>query len=227
MAEKPSKRYLAAAKLVDKKKTYLLKDAVALLKSVPKTKFDESVEVAFHLRVDTKKSDHMVRGTVVLPHGTGKKVRIAVFCRGEAEREAKEAGADIIGAQELIDKVAGGWMDFDSVVATPEMMRDLSKLGKVLGPRGLMPSPKTGTVTQNVAQAIKDLKAGKVEFKVDKQGGIHVAAGKISFTEAQIYENVLTLVETIKNARPASVKGEFIKSISVSTSMGPGLRVNV
>ena len=206
---------------------YTLKDAVAVLKSFPKTKFDESVEVAFHLRVDTKKSDHMIRGTVVLPHGTGKKVRIAVFCRGEAEKEAKEAGADIIGAQELIDKVAGGWMDFDCVVATPEMMRDLSKLGKILGPRGLMPSPKTGTVTQNVTQAIKDLKAGKVEFKVDKQGGIHVAVGKISFTEPQINENALTLIETIKNARPASVKGEFIKSVSVSTSMGPGLKVRV
>ena len=221
--KKQSKRFQAASKLADKTRVYTLKDAVAVLKSFPKTKFDESVEVAFHLRVDTKKSDHMIRGTVVLPHGTGKKVRIAVFCRGEAEKEAKEAGADIIGAQELIDKVAGGWMDFDCVVATPEMMRDLSKLGKVLGPRGLMPSPKTGTVTQNVTQAIKDLKAGKVEFKVDKQGGIHVAVGKISFTEPQINENALTLIETIKNARPASVKGEFIKSVSVSTSMGPGL----
>ena len=222
-----SKRYQAASKLVDRAKVYTLKDAVGVLKSFPKTKFDESVEVAFHLRVDTKKSDHMVRGTVVLPHGTGKKVRIAVFCRGEAEKEAQEAGADIVGAQELIDKVAGGWMDFDYVVATPEMMRDLSKLGKVLGPRGLMPSPKTGTVTQNVAQAIKDLKAGKVEFKVDKQGGIHVAVGKISFTEPQIYENALTLIETIRAARPVSVKGEFIKSVSVSTSMGPGLRVSL
>ena len=225
--KKQSKRFQAASKLADKTRVYTLKDAVAVLKSFPKTRFDESVEVAFHLRVDTKKSDHMIRGTVVLPHGTGKKVRIAVFCRGEAEKEAKEAGADIIGAQELIDKVAGGWMDFDCVVATPEMMRDLSKLGKVLGPRGLMPSPKTGTVTQNVTQAIKDLKAGKVEFKVDKQGGIHVAVGKISFTEPQINENALTLIETIKNARPASVKGEFIKSVSVSTSMGPGLKVSV
>ena len=225
--KKQSKRFQAASKLADKTRVYTLKDAVAVLKSFPKTKFDESVEVAFHLRVDTKKSDHMIRGTVVLPHGTGKKVRIAVFCRGEAEKEAKEAGADIIGAQELIDKVAGGWMDFDCVVATPEMMRDLSKLGKVLGPRGLMPSPKTGTVTQNVTQAIKDLKAGKVEFKVDKQGGIHVAVGKISFTEPQINENALTLIETIKNARPSSVKGEFIKSVSISTSMGPGLKLNV
>lgn len=226
MTKIPSKRYREAAKAVDKTKAYSLKEAIAVLKAVPKTKFDESVELAFHLGIDTKKSDHMVRGTVVLPYGTGKKVRIAVFCRGEAEKQAQEAGADYIGAQELIDKVAGGWMDFDCVVATPDMMRDLSKLGKVLGPRGLMPSPKTGTVTPNVAQAIKDLKAGKVEFKVDKQGGVHVAVGKISFSESQIYENALILINTLKGARPASLKGEFIKSISVSTSMGPGLKVS-
>jgi len=226
MATKHSKRFEAGVKLVDKTKVYALKEAIAVLKSVPKAKFDESLEVSFHLRVDTKKSDHMIRGTVVLPHGTGKKIRVAAFCKGEAEKQAQEAGADYIGAQELIDKVAGGWMDFDSVVATPDMMRDLSKLGKVLGPRGLMPSPKTGTVTPNVGQAIRDLKAGKVEFKVDKQGGIHVAVGKMSFSEAQLYENALTLIETVKNARPASVKGEFVKSISLSASMGPGLKVN-
>lgn len=226
MSVKPSKRYESASKLVDKAKFYTLKEAVAILKAAPKTKFDESVELAFHLKIDTKKSDHMVRGTVVLPHGTGKKVRIAVFCKGDAEREAQSAGADFVGAQELIDKVAGGWMDFDCVVATPDMMRDLSKLGKVLGPRGLMPSPKTGTVTQNVTQAIKDLKAGKVEFKADKQGGVHVAVGKISFGENQICENALTLIEQLKGARPASLKGDFIKSMCISTSMGPGLRLN-
>lgn len=225
--DKPSKRYQAAAKAVDKSKHYPLKDAISLLKSVPKTKFDESLEVSFHLRVDTKKSDHMVRGTVVLPHGTGKKIKVAVFCKGEAEKQAKEAGADYIGAQELIDKVAGGWMDFDNVVATPDMMRDLSKLGKVLGPRGLMPSPKTGTVTNNVAQAIKDLKAGKVEFKVDKQGGIHVAVGKMSFSQEQLVENALTLIDSVKNARPASVKGEFIRSVALSSTMGPGVKVDV
>ena len=226
MSVKPSKRYKESSKLVDKTKNYTLKEAVALLKSLPKTKFDESVELAFHLKIDTKKSDHMVRGTVVLPHGTGKKVRIAVFCKGESEKEAKEAGADYIGAQELIDKVAGGWMDFDCVVATPDMMRDLSKLGKVLGPRGLMPSPKTGTVTANVAGAIKDLKAGKVEFKADKQGGVHVAVGKVSFAEAQILENASTLIESLKSARPASLKGDFIKSMFISTSMSPGLRLS-
>ncbi|OIO36298.1 MAG: 50S ribosomal protein L1 [Candidatus Omnitrophica bacterium CG1_02_44_16] len=226
MSVKPSKRYKEGSKLVDKAKTYMLKDAVAVLKSLPKTKFDESVELAIHLNIDVKKSDHMVRGTVVLPHGTGKKVRIAVFCKGDAEKDAKEAGADYIGAQDLIDKVTGGWMDFDCVVATPDMMRDLSKLGKVLGPRGLMPSPKTGTVTTNVAGAIKDLRAGKVEFKADKQGGVHVAVGKISFTEAQILENALTLIEALNSTRPASLKGDFISSIYICTSMGQGLRLN-
>jgi large subunit ribosomal protein L1 len=226
MANKASKRYRAGVKDLEPRKVYGLKEAVHILKAFPKTKFDESMELVFSLGVDTKKSDHMVRGTVVLPHGTGKKVRVAVFCRGEAEKQAQDAGADYIGAQELIDKVAGGWMDFDSVVATPDMMRDLSKLGKVLGPRGLMPSPKTGTVTPNVAQAVKDLKAGKVEFKVDKQGGVHVAVGKLSFGEEQLYENAALLIETLKNARPASLKGEFIKSVYVSSSMGPGIKVN-
>jgi len=226
MATQRSKRFKEGEKLVDKAKAYTLKEAITVLKSFPKTKFDESVDIAFHLRIDSKKSDHMVRGTVVLPHGTGKKIRVAVFCRGESEKEAKDAGADYIGAQELINKVAEGWMDFDSVVATPEMMKDLSKLGKILGPRGLMPSPKTGTVTQNVAQAIKDLKAGKVEFKADKQGGVHVSVGKVSFGEDQLYENALTLIDTLKGSKPASLKGEFIKSISITTSMGPGLRVN-
>lgn len=225
MSRDKSKRYKACLKLVDKSKTYGLKEAIAILKSLPKTKFDESVDLAFHLKIDTKKSDHMVRGTVVLPHGTGKKVRIAVFCRGEAERDAKEAGADFIGSQDLIDKVAGGWMDFDYVVATPDMMKDLSKLGKVLGPRGLMPSPKTGTVTANVAGAIQDLRAGKVEFKADKQGGVHVSVGKLSFAENQIQENTITLIDVVKGSRPASLKGDYIKSISLSSSMGPGIKV--
>lgn len=227
MASVRGKRYEEGAKLVDRAKAYSLKDAIGILKKAPKPKFDESVDLAFHLRIDTKKSEHMVRGTVVLPHGTGKKIRVIVFCRGEVEKEAQAAGADYIGAQELINKVAEGWMDFDSVVATPDMMKDLSKLGKILGPRGLMPSPKTGTVTPNVAQAVKDLKAGKVEFKADKQGGIHVSVAKISFGENQIYENALTLIETLKASKPASLKGEFIKSACISTSMGPGLRLNL
>ncbi len=227
MARKTSKRMREAAKTVEAGKVYSLKEAIETLLSAPKTKLDESLEVSFHLRVDTKKSDHMVRGTVILPHGTGKKVRVAAFCRGEAEKEAQEAGADYIGAQELIDKVSGGWMDFDAVVATPDIMKDLSKLGKILGPRGLMPSPKTGTVTQKVGQAVKELKAGKVEYKVDKQGGIHVAVGKLSFGADKLCENALTLIESIKNAKPASVKGEFVKSLFLSSTMGPGCRTNV
>jgi len=226
MARKTSKRMREAAKTVEAGKVYSLKEAIETLLSAPKTKLDESLEVSFHLRVDTKKSDHMVRGTVILPHGTGKKVRVAAFCRGEAEKEAQEAGADYIGAQELIDKVSGGWMDFDAVVATPDIMKDLSKLGKILGPRGLMPSPKTGTVTQKVGQAVKELKAGKVEYKVDKQGGIHVAVGKLSFGADKLCENALTLIESIKNAKPASVKGEFVKSLFLSSTMGPGCRTN-
>ncbi len=226
MSKTISKRYKEASKLVDKSKSYTLKEAIGILKAAPKTKFDQSLELAFSLGIDTKKSDHMVRGTVVLPHGTGKKIKVAVFCKGDAEKDAKDAGADFIGAQELIDKVSGGWMDFDSVVATPDMMRDLSKLGKVLGPRGLMPSPKTGTVTQDVAKAVKELKAGKVEFKADKQGGIHVAVGKISFSEDHLVENASLLIESLKSSRPASLKGDFIKTISISTSMGPGMRVS-
>jgi len=222
-----SKRMKEAVKMVDTNKTYALKEAIGALLELPKAKFDESLEVAFALRVDTKKADHMVRGTVILPHGTGRKVRVAAFCRGEAEKEAQEAGADFIGAQELIDKVVGGWMDFDAVVATPDIMKDLSKLGKILGPRGLMPSPKTGTVTVKVGQAVKDLKAGKVEYKVDKQGGVHVAVGKLSFGVDKLNENALTLIESIKNAKPASLKGEFVKSVGISSTMGPGFRVSI
>jgi large subunit ribosomal protein L1 len=226
MAGTLSKRMKEAVKAVEAGKTYSLKEAIDALLAAPRAKFDESLEVAFSLRVDTKKSDHMVRGTVILPHGTGKKVRVVAFCRGDAEKEAQEAGADTIGAQELIDKVAAGWMDFDAVVATPDIMKDLSKLGKILGPRGLMPSPKTGTVTQKVGQAVKELKAGKVEYKVDKQGGIHVAVGKLSFGADKLMQNALTLIESVKNSKPASVKGEFVKSLSIASSMGPGFRVS-
>jgi large subunit ribosomal protein L1 len=167
----------------------------------------------------------MVRGTVVLPHGTGKKVRVAVFCKGEHEHEAREAKADLIGGLELIEKVAGGFLDFDCAIATPEMMKDLSKLGKVLGPRGLMPSPKTGTVTNDIKKAIDDIKKGKVEFRVDKQGGVHLSVGKISFNEDQLYENASRVIEALNEARPASVKGKFVKSLSIAASMNPGLRL--
>ncbi|PIQ88380.1 MAG: 50S ribosomal protein L1 [Candidatus Omnitrophica bacterium CG11_big_fil_rev_8_21_14_0_20_42_13] len=222
---KHSKRFKEALKLTDLDKYYTLKEAVGILKKVPPAKFNESVDVAFNLNIDPKKSDQMVRGTVILPHGVGKKVRIAVFCKGEAEKEARQAGADFFGSQELIDKVLGGWMDFDVAVATPDIMKDVSRLGKVLGPRGLMPSPKTGTVTNNIAQAIKEIKAGKVEFKVDKQSGIHCSVGKISFDENKLYDNASKFIDTVLAAKPASVKGKFVKSVSISTTMGIGIKI--
>ena len=207
-----SKRYRESEKQLDRNKTYQLKEAIAVLKKMPAPKFDGSIDLHFHLNVDTKKSDQMVRGTVVLPHGTGKKIRVAVFCKGEQERQAKDAGADLVGANELIDKVAGGFLDFDCAIATPEMMKDLSKLGKVLGPRGLMPSPKTGTVTNDIAKAIEDVKKGKVEFRVDKQGGVHLLVGKMSFDEGKLHDNASKVIDALTEAKPASVKGKFIKS---------------
>lgn len=222
-----SKRYIEAAKLVDPAKAYTLKEAVAILKKTPALKMDSSVDLHFFLNVDPKNSDQMVRGTVVLPHGRGKKIRIAVFCKGEHERIAKGAGADLVGASDLMEKVSAGFLDFDSVIATPEMMKDLSKLGKVLGPRGLMPSPKTGTVTNDIAKAIDELKKGKVEFRVDKQSGIHVCVGKISFDEEKIVENASRVIEAISEAKPASVKGRYVKTLSISSTMSPGLRLNI
>ena len=220
-----SKRYEESVKQVQQDKLYQLREATAILKSLPKPKFDGSVDLHFSLSVDTKKSDQMIRGTVVLPHGTGKKVRIAVFCKGEHERLAREAQADYVGGMELIDKVAAGFLDFDCAVATPEMMKDLSKLGKVLGPRGLMPSPKTGTVTNDISKAIEDVRKGKVEFRVDKQGGMHLSVGKISFTEDDLNDNASKVIEAVNEARPASVKGKFLKSLSITSSMNPGLRL--
>ncbi|MDD5005526.1 MAG: 50S ribosomal protein L1 [Candidatus Omnitrophica bacterium] len=220
-----SKKYKESEKSVDKKKIYSLEEAVAILKKMSQLKFDQSINLGIQLNIDPKSSDQLLRGTVVLPHGTGKTKRIAVFCKGEAEKQAREAGADFIGGQELIDKVNGGWLDFDVAVSTPEMMKDLSKLGKVLGPRGLMPSPKTGTVTNNIAQAVNELKAGKIEFKTDKQGGIHVVVGRMSFEASKLVENISTLLSAIKANRPASVKGNLIKSVSLATTMSPGVKV--
>lgn len=220
-----SKRYKESIKLADKTKTYPLKDAISILKEMPRPKFDESVDLHFNLNVDPKKSEQMVRGTVVLPHGRGRKVRVAVFCKGEHERIARDAQADYVGGVELIDKVTGGFLDFDCAIATPEMMKDLSKLGKVLGPRGLMPSPKTGTVTTDIAKAIEDVRKGKVEFRVDKQSGIHLGIGKISFPEDKLYENALRVADAINEAKPASVKGKFIKSLYISSTMNPGLKI--
>jgi large subunit ribosomal protein L1 len=218
-----SKRYKESATGLEKDKVYTLKDAISVLKKFKTPKFDGSVDLHMKLNVDPKKAEQMVRGTVVLPHGTGKKVRVAVFCRGEHEKIAKEAGADFVGANEFIEKVAAGFMDFDCDIATPEIMKDLSKLGKVLGPRGLMPSPKTGTVTNDIAKAIGDVRKGKVEFRVDKQGGMHLSVGKISFDEDKIFENAQTVISAINEAKPATVKGKFLESLCISSSMNPGL----
>ncbi|MDD5196484.1 MAG: 50S ribosomal protein L1 [Candidatus Omnitrophota bacterium] len=218
-----SKRYKESQKTLDRDKQYQLKDAISVLKKMPATKFDSAVDLHFHLSVDTKKSDQMVRGTVILPHGTGKKIRVAVFCKGEHEKIARTANADYVGGLELIEKVSGGFLDFDCAIATPEMMKDLSKLGKVLGPRGLMPSPKTGTVTNDILKAIEDVKKGKVEFRVDKQGGMHLSVGKVSFSEDKLYDNASKVIEAVNEAKPASVKGKFVKSLSIATSMNPGL----
>lgn len=222
-----SKRYKESFKQVDVAKAYPLKEAVSILKKMPAPKFDASIDLHLNLNVDPKKSEQMVRGTVVLPHGTGKKIRVAVFCKGEHEQLALAAQADYVGGTDLIDKVAAGFLDFDCAIATPEMMKDLSKLGKVLGPRGLMPSPKTGTVTNDITKAIEDVRKGKVEFRVDKQGGIHLSVGKVSFTEDKIYENAQRVIDAINEAKPASVKGKFVNSLYVSSSMNPGLRLAI
>ncbi len=223
--KKHSKRYQESIKQVDRTKAYSLKEAVSFLRQLSPPKFDASLDLHFYLNIDSKKSDQMVRGTVILPHGTGKKVRVAVFCRGEHEKIAREANADYVGANELIDKIAGGFLDFDCAIATPEMMKDLSKLGKVLGPRGLMPSPKTQTVTTDVAKAIEDAKKGKVEFRADKQNGVHLSVGKLSFSEEQLLENATTVLNALNDTKPAAVKGRFIKSLFISSTMNPALRI--
>ena len=222
-----SKRYKESVKHVQPDNNYALKEAIGILKKMIAPKFDGSVDLHFQLNVDTKKSEQMVRGTVVLPHGTGKKGRVAVFCKGEQEKLAREAGADHVGANELMDKVAQGFMDFDVCLATPEMMKDLSKLGKILGPRGLMPSPKTGTVTQDIVKALEDVRRGKVEFRVDKQGGIHLSIGKVSFEEEKLYDNATRVLEALNEAKPATIKGKFIRALSISSSMNPGIRLAV
>jgi len=222
---KISKRVKKLYEGIDREKKYSLEEALDSISKSPKVKFDETVEMHLHLNVNVKASDQSVRGTVVLPHGTGKTVRIAVFCKGENEQKARDAGADHVGSSDLIEKVAGGFLDFDVVVATPDMMRDLSKLGKVLGPRGLMPTPKAGTVTNDIGKAINEVKAGKIEFKSDKQGGIHVRVGKRSFSQTQLLDNARQILDAINGAKPNSVKGNLIKSLSLSSTMGPGVKV--
>jgi large subunit ribosomal protein L1 len=223
-----SKRMKEVAKAVGTIENPLpLQEAFNRLSKAPKVKFDETVELHFNLNIDLKSSEQGVRGTVALPHGTGKSVKVAVFCKGDAVAKAQAAGAEHVGGTDLIDKVNGGFMDFDVVIATPDMMRDLSKLGKLLGPRGLMPTPKAGTVTTDVERTIKEVKAGRVEFKSDKQGGIHLGIGKRSFTEIKLIENAQIVIEAINHAKPNSVKGNLIKSLSVATTMGPGVKVAI
>ncbi|MFH2137948.1 MAG: 50S ribosomal protein L1 [Candidatus Omnitrophota bacterium] len=224
--KKASKRVRENKKLVEKDKAYTLDEAVPVLKQARSVKFDESVELAVYLGVDPKQSDQMVRGSVLLPNGLGKKVRVAVFCKGEEANAAKAAGADYVGGQELIDKVNSGWLEFDVAVATPDMMRDLAKLGRVLGPRGLMPSPKAGTVTKDVGKAVTESKAGKVEFKMNKLAGINVAVGKLSFEEKAIVENTRAVIEAILKAKPQTAKGHYIKNMFISSTMGPGLMLS-
>ncbi len=220
------KKYREARKKVNREAKYSLEEALDLLKQTAQAKFDETVEVALRLGVDPKYPDQQVRGSVVLPHGTGRSVRILVFAKGEKEKEAQEAGADFAGGEELVAKIQGGWLDFDKAVATPDMMGAVGKIGKILGPRGLMPNPKVGTVTFDVARAIRDLKGGKVDFKVDKTGTLHAGIGKVSFGKDKIRENFLTFFEAIMKAKPSAAKGTYIRTLALSTTMGVGIRLN-
>jgi large subunit ribosomal protein L1 len=221
-----NKRLKQANRLVDKSKLYSLNEAITILKSAPTVKFNESIDLAIKLNLSTKELSQSIRGSVVLPHGTGKTIKVAVFCKEEHAQKAKAAGADIVGADDLIEKVAGGFLGFDTVIAMPEMMKEMSRLGKILGPRGLMPSPKAGTVTADVEKAIQEVKAGKVEFKMDKLGCINMTIAKLSFDEEAIVENANSVLSSIVHARPAHVKGKFLKGISVSTTMGLGIRLD-
>ncbi len=217
------KKYRAAAAQVEAGKLYPLNEAINLIKRIAFAKFDETVELTMVLGVDPRKADQNVRGTVVLPHGLGKSKRVIVIASGDKQREAQQAGADEVGGEDLVEKIKGGYLDFDAVIATPDMMRSVGTLGKVLGPRGLMPNPKTGTVTMDVATAIRETKAGKVEFRVDKTGVIHVPVGKVSFAPEKIAENVKSLVDAVLKAKPATAKGKYVKKVNLATTMGPGV----
>lgn len=222
---KTGKKYAAAMKTIDRTRRYELEEAVKVVKGGAYAAFDESIELAVRLGIDPRKSDQQVRGTVVLPHGTGKSVRVLVFAKGDKEVEAREAGADIVGGDDLVEKVQGGWLEFDKAVATPDMMGQVGKLGKILGPRGLMPNPKVGTVTFEVTHAVKEIKAGKVEFRAEKAGIVQAAVGRRSFEDGQIRENARAFMETIIKAKPAASKGQYIRSITLSSTMGPGVKL--
>jgi large subunit ribosomal protein L1 len=220
------KRYREALKHIDPEKLYDPQAAVAALKQVPRAKFDETVEAHVRLGIDPKQADQQVRGTIVLPHGTGKTVRVLVFAKGDKVKEAQDAGADYIGVEEFVEKVNGGWFDFDVAIATPDVMNVVGRLGRVLGPRGLMPNPEAGTVTFDIARAVPETKGGKIEYRVDKTGIIHAVIGKASFSEQALAENFDTLINAVVRAKPSSSKGQYLKSISISTTMGPGIRID-
>ncbi|MFB3040286.1 MAG: 50S ribosomal protein L1 [Candidatus Poribacteria bacterium] len=226
--KKKGKRYREIAKLVDRSKLYSLSEAAPLLKQTAKSKFDETIDLAARLGVDARHADQNIRGTVALPHGTGKSMRVVVFAQGEKAHEAEEAGADAVGVDDLVDKIVGGWLDFDATVATPDLMRTIMpKLGRILGPRGLMPNAKAGTVTMDVAATIRNIKAGQIEYRVERESGIvHVPIGKVSFDPAQITENVEAIMSALVRAKPSSVKGRYLRSIAISSTMGPGIRLD-
>lgn len=223
---KKGKKYQESLKLIDSEKVYNINEAIELVKKTATANFDETVEAAVRLGIDTRKNDQQVRGAVVLPNGTGKTLRVLVFAKGDKVKEAEEAGADYVGDQEYINKINQGWFDFDVVVATPDMMAEVGKIGRVLGPKGLMPNPKTGTVTPNVEKAVKEIKAGKVEYRADKQGNVHVPVGKASFDDKKLIENFETVVDTLLKAKPPAAKGVYLRNISVASTMGPGVKIN-
>ena len=220
------KRYEDGSRMFDRSQLYGPADAIRILKQMPASKFDETVELSIRLGVDPRQADQMVRGTVSLPHGTGKEVRVAAFAAGDAARQATEAGADVVGGEELVQEILGGKIDFDAAVATPDMMSVLGKAGRVLGPRGLMPNPKAGTVTEDIAKAVREIKAGKLEYRVDRQANLHLVMGKRSFDEQKLIENYLAVVDEILRAKPAGAKGRYIRSVTISTTMGPGIRID-
>lgn len=226
MAKKKSKKYLEAAKKVEADKAYTANEAVALVKEIDFANFDATVEVAFNLNLDTKQADQQLRGALVLPNGTGKEQTVVVFAKGPKAQEAKDAGADVVGDDDLVARIQDGWLDFDVAIATPDMMAQVGRLGRVLGPKGLMPNPKTGTVTMDIEKAVKNVKAGQVEYRVDRQAAIHTPIGKVSFTEDQLVENFDALRDVILRARPASAKGQYIKSVAVSATFGPGIKLD-
>jgi large subunit ribosomal protein L1 len=220
------KRYREAMTKVDRDRQYLPQDALRLLMDLPEAKFDETVEIALRLGVDPRKADQMIRGTVSLPHGTGKSVRVAAFAAGDKAREAEEAGADLVGTEDLVDQVMKGVIDFDAAVATPDVMSLVGKAGRVLGPRGLMPNPKTGTVTNDIGKAVREIKAGKLEYRVDRQGNVHLLIGKRSFEESRLLENYLAVIDEIIRAKPSAAKGRYLRTVTISSTMGPGIRID-